>query len=468
MGSSYNEDIIMRQLCDGSMVDAPVWISSHLACIFGGQKMIWNPGVECTSRSSIEELQLERLRDTVKRVYQNVPHYKKALDAAGVKPEDIQTLGDIQKLPFTTKDDLRENYPYRLLAVPMKDIIRIHASSGTTGKATVVGYTREDVETWAECVARVVCQAGGSPEDIAQISFGYGLFTGALGLHYGLEKVGASVIPVSAGNTKRQIQILQDFGTTLLVSTPSYALYMSETAEQMGVDLRSLPVKLGVFGAEGHTEEMRQELERRWGIDVTENYGLSEVMGPGVAGECLEHAGMHIAEDHFIAEIIDPETGEVLPEGSVGELVLTTITKQGQPLLRYRTKDITSITYEPCACGRTSARMTKVKGRSDDMLVIRGVNVFPMQIESVLLKTPGVGPNYEIVVTTENFMDKMEVKVEVDDPTLLERFRELEVLRNQIRAALHTEILIDVKVTLCNPNSLKRFEGKAKRVTDLR
>ena len=350
----------------------------------------------------------------------------------------------------------------------MKDVVRIHASSGTTGNATVVAYTKEDVSRWAECVSRLVCMAGATPGDIAQISFGYGMFTGALGLHYGLENIGAAVIPISSGNTKRQIQILQDFGTTLLISTPSYALYLSEAAQEMGVDLKELPVRIGLFGGEGHTEQMRQELEKRWGMLVTENYGLSEVMGPGVAGECIYKDGMHIAEDHFIIEIIDPKSGEVLPEGEEGEVVITTIFKQAQPLLRYRTRDIASLTSVPCACGRTSMRLSKIKGRSDDMLVIRGVNVFPSQIEKVLLEAAGVGPNYEIVVTREHFLDRVEVKVEVSDASLLERYGELEALSNRIRKAMQTELLLDVKVTLVNPMSLKRFEGKAQRVTDLR
>ncbi|MBE5780420.1 MAG: phenylacetate--CoA ligase [Clostridiales bacterium] len=430
--------------------------------------MIFSPAIECAERSEIEAIQLDRLKSTVKRVYETVPYYKEKLDAAGVKPEDIQSLDDLKKIPFTTKADMRANYPYRLFAVPMKDIVRIHASSGTTGTATVVGYTKTDLDNWAECVARVVCQAGATPDDIAQISFGYGLFTGALGLHYGLEKLGAAVIPVSAGNTKRQIQLMQDYGTTLLVGTPSYALYIGETAKQMGVDLHELPIRLGVLGAEGHTEEMRKAIEDLYGMRVFENYGLSEVMGPGVAGECTEQVGMHIAEDHFIVEIIDPETGENKAPGEMGEVVITTITKEGQPLLRYRTRDISSISYEKCACGRTSARMHKVLGRSDDMLIIRGVNVFPSQIESVILSVPGAGPNYEIIVTKENHMDRLEVLVEVNSAELLAKFAELERITNSIRSRLREEILLDVKVSLVNPMSLKRFEGKAKRVTDLR
>lgn len=430
--------------------------------------MIWNPSVEQADRKTIRQIQNERLRNIVTYAYKNVPFYKSAMDEKGISPEDIKTVEDLKLLPFTTKDDMRQNYPYKMLAVPMKEIVRIHASSGTTGNATVVGYTRNDLDVWTELIARLVCMAGGSDEDIAQISFGYGLFTGAIGLHYGLERVGAAVIPVSSGNTKRQLQILKEFGTTLLVSTPSYALYLSEAAQEEGIDLTKLPIRLAMFGGEGHTEAMRKELEKRWGMLVTENYGLSEVMGPGVSGECIYQDGMHIAEDHFIVEIIDPETGEVLPEGEEGEVVITTLTKTGQPLIRYRTRDISSITFEKCRCGRTSARMSKIRGRSDDMLVIRGANVFPSQIESVLLKIKGLGPNYEIVVTRDNFMDKVEVKVELADESLLVKYSELEKLARQAHEMLKSETLVDMKVTIVNPRTLKRFEGKARRVTDLR
>lgn len=416
----------------------------------------------------MEGIELFNLQKTVEHVYEHVPFYRQRLDAAGLTPKSIVSLEDLQKIPFTVKQDMRDHYPYGLLAVPMKDIIRIHASSGTTGNATVVAYTKKDIDDWSECVSRLIVMAGGNADDIAQVSFGYGMFTGALGLHYGMENIGASVIPMSSGNTKRQIQLLQDFGTTVFISTPSYALYLSESAAQMGVDLTALPVRLGMFGGEGHTEQMRRELEKRWGMLVTENYGLSEVMGPGVAGECVCKDGMHVAEDHFIIEIIDPQTGEHRPEGEEGEVVITTIQKQAQPLLRYRTRDIASITYAPCACGRKSARLSKIKGRTDDMLVIRGVNVFPSQIEKVLLEAADVAPNYEIVVSTENFLDRVEVKVEVSDPSLLERYGELEALSRRIRTAMQQELLLDVKVTLVNPMSLKRFEGKAQRVTDLR
>ncbi len=429
-------------------------------------KMVWNPDIECMGRTELAALQLSRLKTTVQKVYENVPHYRKKFDRIGLKPEHIKTLRDIEKIPLTTKEDLRENYPYGMFAVPMRDIVRIHASSGTTGKSTVVGYTKADIDTWAELVARLAVAAGASSDDIAQVAFGYGLFTGAFGLHYGLEKIGAAVIPISSGNTERQIDIMNDFGSTVLISTPSYALYMCEVAERMNKVPSSL--RLGLFGAEGHTEEMRREIEKRWGITATENYGLSEIIGPGVSGECIHKEGMHIAEDCFYPEIINPETGETLPAGEKGELVLTTINKEGLPLLRYRTKDITWLNEERCQCGRTTMRMAKVQGRSDDMLIIRGVNVFPSQIESVLLGMGEVGPNYEIIVTREGYLDKIEVLVEVSDPSLLERFADLETLAEKIRNKLQTILLLDAKVTLVNPMSLKRFEGKAKRVTDLR
>lgn len=424
--------------------------------------------METADRETIQGIQLQRLRQTVGHVYENVSFYRQRLEAVGQDGSSINSLDDLKNIPFTTKQDMRDHYPYGLLAVPMEEVVRIHASSGTTGTSSVVAYTKEDVNNWSECVSRMVCMAGAQPSDIAQISFGYGMFTGGLGLHYGLENASVAVIPISSGNTKRQIQLLQDFRPTIIVSTPSYALYLSEAAAEMGVDLTKLPVRIGLFGGEGHTEQMRAELERRWGMLVTENYGLSEVMGPGVAGECVHQDGMHVAEDHFIIEIIDPDTGEVLPEGQEGEVVITTIQKRGQPLLRYRTRDIASLHSAPCACGRTSIRLSKIKGRSDDMLVIRGVNVFPSQIEKILLGTAGVGPSYEIVVTNENYLDRIEVKVEVVDAALLTSFGALESLSCRIREAMRQELLIDVKITLVNPMTLRRFEGKAQRVTDLR
>lgn len=429
--------------------------------------MIWNPQMETIDRQSLEQLQLERLQNTVKWVYERVPMYRQRLDERNIRPQDIQSLRDIARLPFTVKDDLRDHYPYGLFAVPMRDVVRIHASSGTTGRPTVVGYTREDLDMWSEAMARLIVMAGGCADDIVQISFGYGLFTGALGLHQGWEKVGASVVPISSGNTERQINLMRDFGVTALVATPSYAMYMCEVAEKMGA-LKDLKLRIGVFGAEGSTEEMRAQLEKRWGIIATENYGLSEIVGPGVAGECTCKCGMHINEDLFYCEIVDPETGEPLPDGELGELVITPLKKQALPLLRYRTHDMTRIFREPCACGRTTARMQKIAGRSDDMLIIRGVNVFPSQIESVLLKVEGIGPNYEIIVTRENYMDRLEVRCELIDARLLDAYAELEALTKKIRERLRVVLQIDAKVTLVSPNTLKRFEGKARRVTDLR
>ncbi len=430
--------------------------------------MIWNEKIECASREDIEAIQLARLKSTVEQCYNNVAHYRKKLDAAGVKPDDIKTLEDIRRIPFTVKDDLRDNYPYKLFAVPMKDVVRIHASSGTTGKPTVVGYTKADIDMWAECIARLAGAAGATPDDVAQITFGYTLFTGAFGLHYGLEKLGATIIPISGGNSERQINILQDFGTTLLVGTPSYALYLAETAKKMGIDTRKLPVRLGMFGGEGHTEEMRREIEQAWDIIATENYGLSEIIGPGVSGECCHQCGMHINEDHFYCEIISPETLEPVKPGEKGELVITSLSKEALPILRYRTKDITWLIPDKCECGRTSIRMAKVQGRTDDMLIIRGVNVFPSQIESVLLGIEEIGPHYEIIVRKDGYMDTIEVLVEVNDASLIEKFSALETLEKKVKHAIYTVLNIGADVKLVEPQTLKRFEGKAKRVTDLR
>lgn len=428
---------------------------------------IWNREAECATRSAIERTQLERLKWTVRHAYNNVPMYRDKMVKAGVKPGDIQTLKDVSKIPLTGKTELREQYPFKLLAVPMRDIVRIHASSGTTGQPITAGYTRRDLDMWAECIARIVTAGGGTSDDIAQVSFGYTLFTGAFGLHGGLERVGCAVIPISSGNTERQINIMRDFGSTLLIATPSYALYMAEAAERMDA-LKDIRLRVGLFGAEASTEEMRAELERRYHILATENYGLTEVMGPGVSGECEFKHGMHINEDCFLAEIIDPETEEPLPVGEEGELVLTTLCKEGQPALRYRTRDITRLIDEPCPCGRTQRRMAKIKGRSDDMLIIRGVNVFPSQVESVLVGQSGIGPHYEIVVSRKHFTDHLQVKVELTDASLLERYSELENLRDRIRGQLRTVLQLDVEVAIVSPNTLKRFEGKAKRVTDLR
>ena len=392
----------------------------------------------------------------------------KKLDEAGVQPGDIKTLDDIRKIPFTVKADLRNNYPYNLFAVPMREVVRIHASSGTTGKPTVVGYTRNDIDMWAEVRGAARVRSGVVHDDIAQITFGYTLFTGAFGLHYGLEKIGASIIPISGGNTERQLNIMQDFGSTVLVGTPSYALYMAEVAKKKGIDPRKMKLRVGLFGGEGHTEEMRREIEEAWGILDTENYGLSEVIGPGVSGECHLKNGMHIAEDHFFCEVVDKDTLEPVPDGQPGELVITSLSKEALPILRYRTKDITWLIPEKCECGRTSVRMAKVQGRTDDMLIIRGVNVFPSQIESVLLGIEDIGPHYEIIVRKDGYMDKIEVLVEVIDASLLDKFSALEALEQKIRHALYTVLSIEAAVKLVEPESLKRFEGKAQRVTDLR
>ncbi len=429
--------------------------------------MIWNEEMECCSRARMEDLQAERLRETVRWAYARVPFYRKRFEEANLEPEDIKTLDDLRRLPFTEKDDLRNNYPFGMLAVPLRDIVEMHGSSGTTGRATMVGYTKKDMEIWAEVVARVAVAGGAKADDIAQIAFGYGLFTGAFGLHFGLQKIGAAVIPLSSGNTERQLKIMRELGTTLLVSTPSYALYLAEVAGRMGI-ADELRLRVGLFGGEGHAEPMRREIEEKLHIIATENYGLSEIIGPGVAGECVFKQGMHLAEDHFIPEIIDPDTGEVLPPGQKGELVLTTITKEGLPMLRYRTRDITYIMPERCECGRTSLRIAKMQGRSDDMLVVRGVNVFPSQIEEIVLQAEGIGPHYEIVVSRENYLDVLEVLVEPRDASLLESFAELEKLEQTLRNRLKTALSIEAKVRLVEPASLKRFEGKAQRVTDLR
>jgi phenylacetate-CoA ligase len=419
----------------------------------------------------MEELQLSRLKETVSRVYEKVPAYRQKMIDAGIKPEDIKSLEDLKRLPFTNKKDLRDNYPFGLFTVPKKDLVRIHASSGTTGKPTVVGYTRKDMSIWTECVSRIACMGGATEEDVAQICFGYGMFTGALGLHFGLENIGAAVAPTSSGNTQKQIMYMQDFETTLLVATPSYALHIGEAIRQMGLDpAKDLKVRIGLFGGEGMTEPMRQEMYKLWGPDmkVTQNYGMSELIGPGVSGECLELCGMHINEDHFIPEIIDPETGEVLPPGSKGELVISCITKEALPLIRYRTKDISRLMYEPCKCGRTTVRMENLSGRSDDMLIIRGVNVFPTQIEEVLLKVPEIGAHYEILVDRKNHLDTMEIKVELADESLLDSYAKLGELEHKIKSSLRVVLGLDAMIKLVAPRSLQRFEGKAKRVTDVR
>lgn len=430
--------------------------------------MFFQKEFETMSRKQIEEIQLERLKYTVNYCYTHVPFYKKKMDAAGVSPDQIKTLDDIRRIPSTTKADLRDNYPFGLFAVPMKDIVRIHASSGTTGKPTVVGYTKHDLDMWSDCMARLCAAAGATAEDIVQISFGYGMFTGALGLHYGLEKLGCAVVPNSSGNTEKALMYMRDFKTTALVATPSYALYMAETAKSLDYPMSDYHLRLGLFGSEGCTPEMRTQIENGWGLFATDNYGMSELMGPGVSGECTERCGLHINEDYFLAEIVDPNTLEVLGEGETGEVLITTLTKEGIPLLRYRTRDISRIVYEPCKCGRTFARMDKIKGRSDDMLKIRGVNVFPSQIESVLVGMDKVSPHYQLIVRREGFTDTLEIQVELSDTSLLESFGKIQELQNKIKHNIHTVLGIQCKVSIVEPNTIERFVGKAKRVVDLR
>lgn len=430
--------------------------------------MFFQKDIETMKRADLEALQLERLKHTVDYCIRNVPFYAKRLGEAGVTAEKIKQLSDIQYIPYTNKSDIRDTYPNGLFAQPMKNIVRIHASSGTTGKPTVVGYTRNDLNNWSDCVARLCMAVGVTDEDVAQISFGYGLFTGALGLHYGLEKIGCSVIPISSGNTEKQVMFLKDLQSSVLISTPSYAMYMSEVAREMGVSNEELNLRIGLFGSEGCTDELRDKIEKGFGLFSTDNYGMSELMGPGVSGECHLRQGLHIAEDHFIPEIIDSETLQVKDKGEQGELVITTITKEGIPMLRYRTRDISRLNYEPCECGRTHVRMDKVQGRSDDMLKIRGVNVFPSQIESVLASIEGISPHYELVLTRKNYTDFLEVRIELSDESLLDDFRKLDALRNGAVEKLKTILGIKATVVLVAPKSLKRYEGKARRIVDNR
>lgn len=432
------------------------------------EHIIWNREMECADRQTIKDLQIRRLKNTVEVCYNKVPLYKKKFDEIGLKPEHIKTLADVKHIPFTTADDLKDNYPFGMFAVDKREIVRIHGSSGTTGKPKIVGYTRNDIDMWSEIVARVICGAGGTPEDIVQIAFGYGLFTGGFGLHYGMEKLGAMVVPLSSGNTERQLMLMQDFGSTILIATPSYALFLADEIEKRGIDKSKIKLRLALFGGEGHTEEMRGKIEKQLGIIATENYGLSEVVGPGYSGECYIKEGMHIAEDHFYSEVIDPETLEPLPIGEKGEVVITSLTKEAFPILRYRTRDISWFNEDPCKCGRTSMRMAKIQGRTDDMMVIRGVNVFPSQIESVIMGMHEIEPFYEIILTSEGYMDRIEVKVEFSDASLLDDYTKLETLRTKIKHNLRVILNIDAKVTLVSSGTLPRFEGKAKRVIDHR
>ena len=429
--------------------------------------MVWDKN-EQLSRDEMRDLQGKRLKETITRVYRSVAPYRKKMDEAGVTPDDIQTVDDLKKLPFTYKQDLRDNYPFGLFAVPMDDVVRIHASSGTTGKQTVVGYTRNDLALWGEVMARTFTAGGVTKKDIGHISSGYGLFTGGLGAHGGSETIGCATVPVSTGNTNRQIQILRDFGCSFICCTPSYALYIAETLEQMGVDPAALPLRVGFFGAEPWTENMRREIENRLKITTRDIYGLSEIIGPGVSFECECQNGLHVNEDHFIPEIIDPETGEVLPEGSAGELVFTCITKEALPLIRYRTRDVSRLQTAPCACGRTLVKMMKPAGRTDDMLIIRGVNVFPSQVESVLLEFSAAAPYYLLVVDRVGNLDTLEIQVELTEEAFSDQVRQLEKLGKDIRRSIESTLGIAAQVKLVEPRTLPRSEGKAKHILDKR
>ena len=430
--------------------------------------MIWDKKAECMRAGEREKLQLERLKASIGRAYKNVPYYKKRFDAMKVKPGDIRSLKDINIFPFTTKTDLRDGYPFGFFAVPRKEIVEVHTSSGTTGKPTVSGYTRKDIEIWGEVVARALTMCGATKDDIIQNGYGYGLFTGGLGIHYGAQRIGATVVPVSAGQTKRHLDIMQDFGSTILTCTPSYALYLTEAAEEAGINVKKLKLKAGCFGAEMWTDRMRDEIEKRFHLIALNIYGLTEIIGPGVAQECDQKNGLHIFEDHFYPEVVSPETLEPLPEGEKGELVLTTLTREGMPMIRFRTRDITTLRREICKCGRTLVRMDRITGRTDDMLKIRGVLVFPYQIEKALLEIKGVEPHYQIIVTRPHHLDEIEVQVETSKKLFSDEVRHLEEVRKKIENRIENSIGLRVKVTLVEPKTLPRSEGKAKRVIDKR
>ncbi|MFO8113715.1 MAG: phenylacetate--CoA ligase [Desulfosalsimonadaceae bacterium] len=431
--------------------------------------MIFNIEYETMPREALESIQLRRLQATLSRAYATVPFYRSSFDNAGIKPGDIQSLSDLKHIPFTRKQDLRDNYPFGMFAVPMDNVVRIHASSGTTGQPTVVGYTARDINTWAELMARALTAGGATRDDIIHNAYGYGLFTGGLGIHYGAEKLGASVIPVSGGNTRRQVIIMKDFGPSILTATPSYSLHLAEAAEEMGVSFRDLKFRFGIFGAEPWSENMRKEIEDKLNLKAVDIYGLSEVIGPGVSVECHEaQKGLHLFEDHFIPEIIDPETGEPLPYGETGELVITSITKEAFPVIRYRTRDITSLNPDPCICGRTMVRMTKISGRTDDMLIIRGVNVFPSQIESVLMEIDGVEPHYQLEVDRKDNLDTLTVSVEISDKTFSDEVKELQRLSDTIESNIKETLGVSANVKLAEPKSIARSEGKAARVIDRR
>lgn len=431
--------------------------------------MIRDRAHECMSRDELKQLQADRLVNQVQRVYERVPFYKDLFDKAGIDPQKVRGLDDLPSLPFTRKYHLREQYPFGLFATPLKDVVRIHASSGTTGKPTTVGYTQDDIDMWAEVMARCLAGVGAGNDDIVQVAYGYGLFTGGLGAHYGAERLGASVIPISGSNTQRQLMLMEDFGTTVLCCTPSFALYLWDVAQQLELDVRKFPLKVGVFGAEPWSEAMRQDIEQKWNIKACDIYGLSEIIGPGVSCECVEaQSGLHICDDHFLPEIINPETGEVLPEGEMGELVITTLTKQAFPLIRYRTGDITRLFTEECACGRTNTRMARVSGRSDDMLIIRGVNVFPSQIEAVLMENENTEPHYQIIIDRTGALDDIEIMVEVNERIFSDEIKVLNQLSNRIRQRIQSVLGISAKITLVEPRTIARSEGKAVRVIDKR
>lgn len=429
---------------------------------------IWNPEYETMERDRLRELQFERLQMTVRWAYNNVPFYREQWEQARLRPQDIGSLDDLENIPFTVKDDFRRAYPYGLFAVPLEQVVRIHSSTGTTSRPTVVGYTRGDLNTWAELTARVASAGGAHAHDVAQIAFGYGLPTGGFGLHAGLERLGATVIPASTGNTRRQLTIMRDFHTTVLVCTPSYAMYIAGSIEEMGFDPQELKLRVGLFGAEPWTTEVREQLEARLGLSATDNYGLSELMGPGVSGECQMKEGLHVNEDHFIVEVVDPETGERVPEGKEGELVFTSLTKEALPVLRYRTGDLASLNLRPCACGRTFARHTKVFARTDDMLIVRGVNVFPSQVEQVLCRIEGVEPHFQILLTREDALDQMEVQVEVEPAIFPDQMRKLVEFEREVADRLQEELGVRARVRLVEPRGVPRFSGKARRVVDNR
>jgi phenylacetate-CoA ligase len=432
------------------------------------QNNIWDSQHECMPREELEQLQLERLQATLNRAYKNVTCYRSKFNEQGIVLEDFTSLSDLSNLPFTTKEDLRVNYPYGMFAVPLREVVRIHSSSGTTGKPTVVGYTKNDLKTWSNLVARFMTAAGVTHDDVVQIAFGYGMFTGAFGLHYGTEMIGAAVIPMSGGNTEKQIMIMQDYKSSVLVCTPSYAITIADRIDKLGIDPKSLALKVGLFGGEPWSEAMRKEIETRLAISATDNYGLSEMIGPGVAGECIHKCGMHISEDAFIPEIIDPETCRVLPPGSTGELVLTSICKEAFPMIRYRTRDITSLEYSACECGRTMVRMKKTMGRSDDMLIIKGVNVFPSQIEEVLVAIEGCEPHYQLVVDRKGSLDVLEVCIEVTENMFFDEMKKQRAFLEAVEKKIDSVLGVGVTVKLVEPNSIPRHEGKAERVIDKR